>query len=100
MALNNDEGLKNPEVASTGSELVEKCGELARRAGIHIEFAELELKIDAVSHFPEGKSFAIVNGEVIGEGDRVAPELSVASVQGKEVYFNYKGERIALDLTQ
>jgi hypothetical protein len=100
LELNDEKGLKNPEVAATGEQLVAKCEELARRANIHLEFGQMELKIDAVSHFPEGKSYAIVNGEVIGEGDKVAPELAVASVSGTDVFFDYKGERIALELTQ
>lgn len=100
MELDNPRGLKNPEVAATAVKLLKQVGELSRRAQVHLDFAQMELKIDAVSHFPQGRSFAIVNGEVVGEGGKVAPELTMASVAGKTVIFNYKGERIALELAQ
>jgi len=101
LELDNEKGLRNPEVASTAGVLVERGGELSRRSNIHLDFAQLELKIDAVSHFPQGRSFAIVNGEVIGEGGRVAPELAIASVvSGQKVVFDYKGEEIALGLVE
>ncbi len=98
LSLDNDSQLRNPEVAGTARPLLAMCSELARRAQVHIEFAQMELAIDAVSYFPHGRSFAIVNGEVIGEGGSVAPELGVASVAGSKVVFSYKGERIALEL--
>lgn len=100
LELNDEKGLQNPEVVSTAGMLLAKCDELSRRAAIHLEFEQMELTIDAVSHFPLGKSYAIVNGEVIGEGGNVAPELTVASVAGDKVIFDYRGERIALELAE
>jgi hypothetical protein len=99
-ALDGDEGLRNPEVAATGAEVLKKVADLKRRAQIHVEFDKKEFKIDAVSHFPEGRSFAIVNGEVYGEGVSVEPELSVAQVDNNRVTFNFKGEEISLGLAQ
>lgn len=100
LELNDEKGLRNPEVASTAEVLLAKCDELSRRAAIHLEFAQMELAVDAVSYFPQGKSYAIVNGEVIGEGGNVAPELLVAAVAVNKVIFDYKGERIALELEE
>lgn len=100
LALDDEKGLKNPEVASTAAQILKKCAALDQRARIHIEFGQMELKVDAVSHYPEGKSFAIVNGEVIGEGATVAPDLTIASVEGKTVVFKYKGESIPLLLAE
>ena len=51
-ALDNEEGLKNAEVAATSAGLLEKCAEIKRRAEIHIEFGQKELKVDALSHYP------------------------------------------------
>jgi len=99
-ALDNEEGLRNGEVAATGAEVLKKVADLKRRAQIHVEFEKKELKIDAVSHFPAGRSFAIVNGEVYGEGVSVEPELSVAQVDNNRVTFNFKGEEISLGLAQ
>ncbi len=98
--LDDEKGLRNPEVSSTATPLMAAAGELARRAEVHIEFAQMEFDISAVSHFPGGRSFAIVNGEVIGEGGAVAPELALASVDGKRVTFDFKGERVSLDLAE
>lgn len=98
--LNTSRGLKNPEVLKTAAALLAKTAELARRAQLHLDFNNLELSVDAVSHFPEGKSFAIINGEVFGEGGTVAPELTMASVAVKKVVFDFRGESIALDLTE
>jgi len=100
LELDNEQGLRNAEVAGTAEALLAKCEKLSKRAAIHLEFAQMELTIDAVSHFPQGRSYAIVNGEVIGEGGNVAPELVIASVAGQEVIFDYKGERIALELEE
>ncbi len=98
--FDTEEGLRNPEVAATGSEILKKGAELATRAKIRIEFDKKELKVDAVSHFPEGRSYAIVNGEVYGEGVAMAPELAVSMVETNRVTFNYKGEQISLGLAQ
>ena len=100
LQLDNEEGLRNPEVARTAAALLTKCAALSKRAQIHIDFSQMELKVDAVSCFPKGRSFAIVSGEVIGEGGAVAPELTVTCVAGKEVTFDFKGEKIALELEQ
>jgi len=99
-ALNDEDHLKDPEVAETAGKVIEKCAELDRRARVHIEFSEMEISIDAVSDYPEGRSFAIVNGEVTGEGESCAGDLRIASVEGKEVIFDYKGERIGLELSE
>jgi hypothetical protein len=96
--LNNENGLKNAEVAQTAAAVLEKCAELKRRAEVRMEFAKQELKVDAVSFFPEGRSFAIINGEVVGEGAVVAPELTLAAVSGGNVTFEYKGEKISQGL--
>ncbi len=98
--LNNDEGLMNPEVAGTATAVLAKCAELKRRAEIHMDFAKRDLRVDAVSHFPEGRSFAIINGEVYGQGMILEPELALAGVSGNEVTFDYKGERISQGLAE
>lgn len=98
--LDNEEGLKNPEVAGTAAALLDKCAALSRRAQLHLDFSQMKLKVDAVSCFPEGKSFAIISGEVIGEGGTVAPDLTVSCVTGRRVTFDFKGEKIALELEQ
>jgi hypothetical protein len=98
--LDNEEGLRNPEVAATAADLLRKCADIKRRAEIHIEFGQKDLKVDAVSHFPGGRSFAIVNGEVYGEGGIVAAELTVATVAMNRVTFNYKGEDISLGMAE
>lgn len=98
--LDNEKGLRNPEVSSTATPLMAQAGELARRAEVHREFRQMEFEISAVSHFSGGRSFAIVNGEVVGEGGKVAPELALASIDGKRVTFDFKGERVSLDLAE
>ncbi len=98
--LDTDEGLKSPEVAGTAQGVLARCAELKRRASIHLEFGQKDLKIDAVSYYPDGRSFAIVNGEVYGEGGIVMPELLVASVSSGTVAFSYKGEQISLGLSE
>ncbi|MHC4713114.1 MAG: hypothetical protein ACYTAN_07565 [Planctomycetota bacterium] len=100
LELDDERGLKNPEVASTAAGIAEMCARLADRSTIHLEFGQMGLAIDAVSHYPEGRSYAIVNGEVIGEGGLVAPDLAIASVEGPKVVFNYKGEQIPLLLAE
>jgi|GEM_PF-4455481 len=99
-ALNDVKGLKNPEVAGTAALVLAKCAELKRRAEIRLEFAKQDVKVDAVSYFPEGRSFAIVNGEVLGEGALVAPELTLAAVGSGKVTFEYKGEKISRGLAE
>ena len=99
-ALDNDEGLRNAEVAEAGAAVASKCAELKKRSEVRLEFEKMKLKVDAVSHFPQGRSFAIVNGEVYGEGGSMAPELVVASVADNMVVFHFKGEEISLGLAQ
>jgi len=99
-SLNNESGLQNPEVAGTSADVLATCAEIRRRAEVHLEFAKKELKVDAVSYFPEGRSFAIVNGEVFGEGAQIAPELMLAAVAGGKVTFDFKGEKISQGLAE
>ena len=97
-ALNDEKGLGNLEVAATAADILTRCAELERRAEIRMEFAKMNLKVDAISCFPEGRSFAIINGEVTGEGALVAPELTLAAVASGKVTFDYKGEKISQGL--
>lgn len=99
-ALNTDEGLKSVEVAPTAGEILARCDGLRKRAEVHMEFSKKEFSIDAVSHFPDGRSFAIVNGEVVGVGDAVESETTLASIEGSKVTFGYKGERISVGLSE
>jgi hypothetical protein len=92
--LDNESGLKSSEVALTAVEVLARCADLKRRAEIHLDFAKMDVKVDAVSFFPEGRSFAIVNAEVFGEGALIAPDLTLASVAGGKVTFDFKGEKI------
>jgi len=98
--LNTETGLKHAEVAATAEEILKKVAELKRRAEIHMEFQKMNCTVDAVSFFPEGRSYAIVNGEVFSEGDRMTPELAVAQVVADKVQFEFKGERIFLGLAE
>jgi len=97
-ALNEPAGLQNAEVAATGAEVLARCAEIKRRAVIHLEFNKKGMLVDAISYFPMGRSYAIVNGEVFEEGAELEPELTLAAVAGEAVTFKYKGEDISAGL--
>ena len=61
------------------------------KAATAIEFKSLELKIEGVVVNHEGRSGVLMNGDVYEEGDYVAEDLLVKTVEEEQVWFVFRG---------
>lgn len=78
--------------------LQDRVRALAQRVAIRVAFARRNPRVTFIVWAPDAKSVAVVDQQVVREGQEIAKDLVVARIDTNEVTFRFQGEEIAVGL--